>query len=69
VGEIRSKYDEYFDFGPNTQSNYNHRLQRTINQFPYEVQVRFGNKGANLQFNTLVNGVVAGDTTIEFDQH
>lgn len=69
VGEIKSKYNENFDFGSNTVSNYNHKLQRTITMFSYEIQVRFGNKGANLQFNTLVNGVVAGDTAIEFDQH
>jgi hypothetical protein len=69
VGSIVSEFDKNFDFGPNIETTYNSRLGRTVNAFPHQIQVRFGDKGDNLQFKNLVKGLVVSKAVIEFGRH
>jgi len=69
VGSIVSTFDEDFDYGPHTESTYNNRLGEMIYQFPYELQIRFGDKGNNLKFRNLVNGEVMSTAVMEFNRH
>ena len=69
VGSIVSKFDRNFDFGPNIETTYNSRLGRKVNQFPHQIQVRFGDKGENLQFKNLVKGLIVSEAVIEFGRH
>ncbi|KAH8762343.1 Hsp70 family protein-like protein [Hyaloscypha finlandica] len=69
VGSIVSKFDRNFDFGPNIETTCNSRLGRKVNQFPHQIQVRFGDKGENLQFKNLVKGLIVSEAVIEFGRH
>lgn len=71
MGNIVSKLEKDFDFGPDTQSTWNARLGRTVYRFPQELQVRFGNKGDNLTFQNIVgrNLKVNSTAVIEFSRH
>jgi hypothetical protein len=66
VGGITSKFEKDFDFGPSLRTTYNARLGRNVEQFSHQLQVRFGDKGANLQFRNLLNGKVVDEAVIEF---
>ena len=68
VGRIISNYDRNFDFGPNIKSHYSAKLGKTVFRFPFQVQVRFGDKGDNLQFRNLVKGLVVSEAVIEFSK-
>ncbi|RFU34080.1 hypothetical protein B7463_g2225, partial [Scytalidium lignicola] len=68
VGSIEATFDADFDFGKSTWRRYNHRVKRTVHQFSYDVQVRFGDKGDNLTFKSIANGQEAGSANIKFDR-
>jgi hypothetical protein len=69
VGSVVSTFDKDFDYGPNTELTYNARLGKFVHQFPYDVQVRFGDKGDNLTFRNVVDGKVISTAVIEFNRH
>jgi hypothetical protein len=69
VGSIVSAFNDDFDYGPYTDSAYNARLGKMIYRFPYELQIRFGDKGDNLKFRNLVNGEVMSTAVMEFNRH
>ena len=64
-----STFDKDFDFGDKAESTYNTRLGKTVYQMNFQVQVRFGDKGENLQFRTLFNGKALSKAIIEFPRH
>ncbi len=66
VGEIVSDFDKDFDFGLKVVTTYSSRLKRSVSKFPHQVQVRFGDKGENLQFKNLVQGIAVSEAVIEF---
>jgi hypothetical protein len=68
VGSIASTFDADFDFGTSTQCRYNNKTKKIVHQFSYDVQVRFGDKGDNLTFKSIVNGQEAGSANIKFDR-
>jgi hypothetical protein len=69
VGSIVASFDRNYDFGPNIRSTYSFKLGKIVYKFPHQLQVRFGNKGENLQFKILVEGRVVSEAVIEFGQH
>ncbi|KAE9364639.1 Hsp70 family protein-like protein [Stipitochalara longipes BDJ] len=68
VGCIEAYFDRDFDFGPNIRSTWSVKLGRMVYKFPHQVQVRFGDKGENLQFRILVQGRVISEAVIKFGQ-
>ncbi len=68
VGRVVSEFYKNFEFGPNIKTRYNSRLGKTVNEFPHQVQVRFGDKGDNIQFKNRVKGLVVSEATIKFGQ-
>ncbi|KAH8804545.1 Hsp70 family protein-like protein [Xylogone sp. PMI_703] len=69
VGVIVSRFGENFNYGRKAESKYNHRLNRMVHNFHFDVQAEFGRKGENLTFKNLVDGEVVSTATIEFDRH
>ncbi len=61
-----STFDKDFDHGKDGESTYNARLGKTVYQMSFQVQVRFGDKGENLQFLTLFNGKTVSKAIIDF---
>jgi hypothetical protein len=68
VGSIASTFDADFDFGTSTQCRYNNKNKEIVHQFSYNLQVRFGDKGDNLTFKSIVNDQEAGSASIKFDR-
>jgi hypothetical protein len=69
VGTILSAFEENFDYGDKGESTYNVRLGKNVYRMNFQVQVRFGDKGENLQFRTLFNGKAVSKAIIEFPRH
>lgn len=51
-----------------TRTKYNDRLISTVYQFDYDVEVSFRSAQGILGFQSLINNVPAGTTTITFDK-
>jgi hypothetical protein len=68
VGSIESTFDADFDFGTSTQCRYNKQTKEIVHGLSSKVQVRFGDKGVNLIFKSIVNGQEAGLANIKFDR-
>lgn len=68
VGIVESTFNADFDFGKSTRYRYHQKDKRTVHQFDFDVQVRFGNKGDNLTFKSIANGQEAGSANIKFDR-
>ncbi|TEY40660.1 hypothetical protein BOTCAL_0429g00050 [Botryotinia calthae] len=69
VGKIPYNFPSDFNFGLNSKSRFNQRLDKMVHEFHFQIQVIFGDRGANLKFKLAVGGRVASDTTIEFPDH
>ncbi|KAF7872010.1 uncharacterized protein EAF02_009115 [Botrytis sinoallii] len=69
VGKIPYNFPADFNFGMDSRSRFNQRLDRMVHEFHFQIQVIFGDRGANLKFRLAVGGRVVSDTTIEFPEH
>ncbi|KAM0161858.1 hypothetical protein ACHAPG_002204 [Botrytis cinerea] len=69
VGKIPYNFPSDFSFGLNSKSRFNQRLDKMVHEFHFQIQVIFGDRGANLKFRLAVGGRVVSDTTIEFPDH
>ncbi|KAJ8069444.1 hypothetical protein OCU04_003098 [Sclerotinia nivalis] len=66
VGEITYDFPSDFNFDIHSDSRFNPRLKKEVHQFHFQVQVIFGDRGANLQFKMAVGGRLITDTKIDF---
>ncbi|KAF7955613.1 hypothetical protein EAE96_004539 [Botrytis aclada] len=69
VGKIPYNFPSDFNFGMDSRSRFNQRLNKMVHEFHFQVLVIFGDRGANLKFRLAVGGRVVCDTTIEFPDH
>ncbi|TGO13106.1 hypothetical protein BTUL_0076g00060 [Botrytis tulipae] len=69
VGKIRYSFPADFNFGMDSRSRFNQRLDKMVHEFHFQIQVVFGDRGANLKFRLAVGGRLVSDTTIEFPDH
>ncbi|KAF7900053.1 hypothetical protein EAF00_004389 [Botryotinia globosa] len=69
VGKIPYSFPADFNFGMDSRSRFNQRLEKMVHEFHFQIQVIFGDRGANLKFRLAVGGRLVSDTTIEFPEH
>ncbi|KAF7909369.1 uncharacterized protein EAF01_003087 [Botrytis porri] len=69
VGKILYNFPADFNFGIDSKSRFNQRLDKMVHEFHFQIQVIFGDRGANLKFRLAVGYRVVSDTTIEFPDH
>ncbi|TGO51695.1 hypothetical protein BOTNAR_0347g00050 [Botryotinia narcissicola] len=69
VGKIPYSFPADFNFGMDSRSRFNQRLDKMVHEFHFQIQVIFGDRGANLKFRLAVGGRLVSDTTIEFPDH
>jgi hypothetical protein len=68
VGTVNSTFERGFDLGKSIESKYDEKKNKFLHQITFKVQVKFGNKGDNLSFASVLNGVETGSASIKFDQ-
>ncbi|APA11341.1 hypothetical protein sscle_07g061110 [Sclerotinia sclerotiorum 1980 UF-70] len=66
IGQITFHFKSDFDFDAAKESRFIRRLKKYVYQFHFDVQVVFGDKGANLKFRIAVNGRVIATVPIKF---
>ncbi|KAF7862563.1 hypothetical protein EAF04_007436 [Stromatinia cepivora] len=66
VGEIPYEFTSDFNFDIHSDSRFNPRLNKMVHRFIFQVQVIFGDRGANLKAQIAVGGRLISDTTIYF---
>ncbi|KAF5877191.1 putative hsp70 family protein [Botrytis fragariae] len=69
VGRIPYSFPADFNFGMDSNSRFNQRLDKMVHEFHFQIQVIFRDRGANLKFRLAVGGRVVSDTTIKFPEH
>lgn len=66
IGKIQCRIPKDDDFGPKIPMKWNEKLREYIQLISFEVQVLFGEKGENLKFSIVLNGVPRASEWVDF---